>query len=487
MDSPATPEPIDLLGNLALPDFPIDLLPPVIALFARDQSELMGMDPSIVGMTAIVAVAAALDDRVVIQLKRHDPLWTESARLWLAHVGPPSSKKSPGLKKALAPAFAINGEWRKEGDALIARWEREAQEAAKAGEDPPDRPLTRRLIFEDATVEKLADAMSKLEPRGVLVFRDELSGWLASMDCYKSGAGKDRAAWLEAYNGHHLAVDRIGRGSIYVENWSASVVGGIQPSVVADYATASQHDGMLQRFMVIFARNADMGVDRSPDMRAKQAYEDLVRHAAGIAPSQAPVRFSEEAHAVREELFAKLNAAVCSLPNQFLTAALGKWESLFARLALVWHVADAAAQRKHPASIPVAPETAEGVAKLMWGTLLPHAMKFYSGVDTIEEKAQDLARLILARGWQRFTVRRDLAQNLVAARKWSTSQMRETLGRLFAYGWITPDGDRLDRDGMPAAYLVNARVHARFQEHTKAERERRAVTAAILRDIRTAA
>jgi hypothetical protein len=50
----------------------------------------------------------------------------------------------------------------------------------------PREPKPRRHKTEDATVEKLSELLME-NPRGILLHRDELSGWLRSLD--KQGRG----------------------------------------------------------------------------------------------------------------------------------------------------------------------------------------------------------------------------------------------------------------------------------------------------------
>ena len=45
-------------------------------------------------------------------------------------------------------------------------------------------------------------------PRGLLVARDELAGWLGSFNQYKQGQGGDVAHWLEMHRAGALLVDR---------------------------------------------------------------------------------------------------------------------------------------------------------------------------------------------------------------------------------------------------------------------------------------
>ena len=79
----------------------------------------------------------------------------------------------------------------------------------------------------DATVEKLGEILNE-NPRGLLVLRDELSGWLRTLD--RSGREGDREFFLESWNGTgSYTFDRIGRGTVRVGSMTVSLFGGIQP------------------------------------------------------------------------------------------------------------------------------------------------------------------------------------------------------------------------------------------------------------------
>jgi hypothetical protein len=59
----------------------------------------------------------------------------------------------------------------------------------------------------DVTTERLGALAAGL-PRGLLLVRDELSGWLGGFDRY-GGGGSDRAFALEMYGGRSYVVDRM--------------------------------------------------------------------------------------------------------------------------------------------------------------------------------------------------------------------------------------------------------------------------------------
>ena len=482
---PAAAQAVDLFDNLTPPPFPLDLLPPAIADYAWDQAELIGVDPAVIALAALGAAAACIDDRIEIQPKRHDTGWREQARLWVGIIGDPSAKKSPGISKAMAPLFKIDREWREETAQANTEW-REACDDTPKGEKEPPAPIGKRLILNDTTVEKMGDIMNKSEPRGMLSYRDELSGWLAGMDAYKNGAGgKDKAAWLEAYNGGPMAIDRISRGSIFVKNCGVCVLGGIQPSLVQAYAQSTNHDGMLQRFILLNAGEARLGADRPPDLAARERYNFIMEQMADTQEAgHSVVTLSEEAHLVREALDIKLHKLTINHPNKFLAAALGKWNGLFARLLLTFHCVEAATDHEHPCFREVSGETAHRVSDLMWRTLLPHAVAFYQGLDPVEDTARELAALILAHEWERFTVKRDLNRYWRASRKLKPWELEETLDRLEAFSWIFPQPGHLDEKGKPAAYLVNPGVHTRFTEQAERERERRKEVTAMIADLK---
>lgn len=486
--APETVEPVDLFGTFEPPPFDCSLLPEQLGTVAEDQGRLIGCDPGIVAMTGLAVLAGAIDDRLQIQPKRHDPTWTESARLWIGIIGDPSTKKTPGMAKALGPIKAAAAKKRDQYRRELKAWEA-ACEKVKKGDKKPPPPQLQRLTVGDITVEKLSDILggAGAAPRGVLAVYDELSGHLASMDCYKGGTGnKDKAKWLEAYNGGSVEVDRVNKGSTFVENWSASLCGGIQPSVIHAYASATNFDGMMQRILLYQARPATAGVDQYPDMRAKQAYADLVQELVELAPDDAPVTLSEPAHVIREQYAAVVLKASQNMPNKPLAAMLGKWEGTYARLLLIWHVVECRRLSKYPNTVPVSADNAQKVADLLLRILLPHAITFYAGLDTTEDEARSIAGLILARKWSRFTIKRDLVQNALHFRKLKPWEQDQIIDRLEAYGWIFPEPDKLNERGRPVGYTVNARVHELFEQHAERERERRAEVAAMLNEMKAA-
>lgn len=214
-DSPAdlSQEPLDLFASSeSRPAFDPRDYPPLIANLAADIARRMGCDPLVPAWTALVAAGTLIDDSISTQVKAKDTTWCESSRLWVAVLGPPSTKKSPPIAAVLAPVNKLEaGLWATYKVQLRA-WEFAAAAAKKVGGPEPERPQLERVTVGDATTEALCNVLEH-NPAGVLAVHDELTGFFGAMDAYRpQGASKDRAIYLTAYNGGAYTVDRVGKG-----------------------------------------------------------------------------------------------------------------------------------------------------------------------------------------------------------------------------------------------------------------------------------
>ena len=478
--------PVDLFAEFPAPEIDRDMLPAAISDYAFDAAALIGASPAMIAMPALVACAAALHDGVRIQPKRHESGWTESARLWCAVVGSPSVKKSPAIKRATRRLRKIDMELHEDNARDAARHAteqdayKEALKAAKKSGDPaptpPEPAKNDRMVVEDITVEALSEVL-KTNARGVLCIQDELSGWFGSMDAYSGGkaGGKDRAHWLEAYNGGGRVVDRVMRGTVAIPNWSVSMIGGIQPDAIRRIAANMTDDGLMQRFMIVIGSNVPEQ-DRPEDAAAVQAFATLVDQLYAIQPGTDPVRLEEGAHLVRERLcqWASDFAAYPALPGG-LKSHLGKWPGLFARLLLTFHAIECASRRVYPSAVEVTEATARRVERLMTDFLLPHALAYYTdilGTATDLEHARWIAGHILSKRLDVVTTR-DVMQAYKAWRGLNEWRRQSVMQMLEDYGWIMSVDDARKSKRGSHTWAVNAAVHRIFAEKAAMEAESR--------------
>lgn len=479
------PEPIDLFAEFPVPPLQPDMLPKTIADYAFDSGEMIGVDPAMIAIPALVACAAALHDDVRLQPKRYETGWTESARLWCAVVGSPSVKKSPAIRRATKRLRKIDMDLHDDNAKAMAQYQAQLEEykdakkeAKKTGEHvtPPEQPQNTRMVVEDITVEALSEVL-KTNSRGVLCIQDELSGWFGAMDAYSGGktVGKDRAHWLEAYNGGGRVVDRVMRGTLKIPNWSVSMIGGIQPDAIRRIANNMTDDGLMQRFMIIVGGNMPEQ-DRPEDAKASRAFSELIDHLYAVTAGSNPVTLTEDAHQVREALnhYTAEMIDYPALPGG-LKSHLGKWSGLFARLLLIFHAIECAARQVHPSAAQVTGDTAHQVDRLMRNYLLPHALAYYTdilGAAGDLEHARWIAGHILSKRLQTVTLREILQaykqwRGLDEWRRVRIMQMLEDMG------WVVPlEGDRPSRRGANT-WSVNMMVHSVFAEKARHEAESR--------------
>jgi hypothetical protein len=263
---PETPEP-NTPAVPAFTPFPVDVLPEPIRRFVTEAARAIGCDASYVALPLLSALAAAIGNTHRISLKRG---WTEPAILWTAIVGESGTMKTPAFKlamkavrKAQDDAFreyaAARAEWEAQHlryEVELTAWKRRAAKRRGDAGDPPEKPATpiaRRYIVSDTTVEALAPILLG-NPRGVLLARDELNGWLGSFDRYaKAGrGGADSAHWLSMHNGEAMTIDRKTGvpPTIHVPSASVSITGGIQPGILARALGQEHHEsGLLARLL----------------------------------------------------------------------------------------------------------------------------------------------------------------------------------------------------------------------------------------------
>jgi hypothetical protein len=223
---------------------------------------------------------------------------------------------------------------------------------------PPDAPIWRRYKTNDATIEKCNELMRE-NPRGLLLFRDELVGLLAGWE--KPGHESDRAYFLEGWNGNQGHTDdRIGRGTIYAENVCISLYGGIQPSKLQIYLyqcmRGLQNDGLMQRLQLAVYPDESKSwqlVDRYPDAEAKNptyriierlAKADFTTYGAKLDDGDKfpTLRFGDDAQELFYEWLTELQGKLQGEDEPIVLEHLGKYRSLMPSLALICHLIEVA-------------------------------------------------------------------------------------------------------------------------------------------------
>jgi hypothetical protein len=411
---PATkPCPIEIE---AFRPFPLDTLHGPIRKFVAAAAEAIGCDPSYVALPMLSALAAAIGTTRRIRLKRD---WTEPTVIWTAIIGDSGTMKSPAWEVATRPllrrqtdAFARYGveivEYERETlayEAALRDWKNRGAKRGAAQPEKPVEPTPERYIVADTTVEGLAPILES-RPRGVLLSRDELAGWLGSFDQYKSHAGSDTANWLSMQRAGPITIDRkTSRRIIHVPRAAVSVTGGIQPDVLRR-ALSGLHieDGLASRLLFAF-----------PPRRLKQWTEATVSEAAeadleGVFDRLLAIDFSDKGEPICLDLDAEAKAAWIVFHDRHgaeqhdltgpLAAAWSKLEGYAARLALLNYLSrratgDAATRDSGPIDLL---SIRAGIAQSEWfGGEARRVYALFAETDEDRDRRR-LVELIEARG-----------------------------------------------------------------------------------------
>jgi hypothetical protein len=427
------PKPLPIRSELPpVESFSPDLLPESFRPLVADVTERMQVPIDYAAAVIVLCLAGAVNRRAVIQPKAHDTSWVVVPNLWGGIIGPPGFMKSPVMQVAIRPLNQIQTEWRSEHEEALedyaltkeeyglrhAAWKEQFKAASKSGktapdrpEDEPEEPKPRRLIVNDATCEALHQTMSE-NPAGILVTRDELTGWLSQLD--RAGREGERAFCLEAWNGDSaFTMDRIGRGSIHVPHCCMSMLGGIQPGRLRSYLVDAlkdgpSNDGLFQRFQLLVWPDAPrefVEVDRPPDALSQDRAAGVFRKLVELdAEKPARFRFAPDAQELffvwRAELEAKVRGNEL---HPALISHLSKYRKLMPALALLFELADWASFEGFDGSLLADSENFVSLqhtqqAAAWCDYLESHARRVYSCIVTPQMRAaRELAEKIKER------------------------------------------------------------------------------------------
>ena len=428
--------PVDLWPSAGTPVLPEGLLPKRIETFARAAAIVTGADPGGFAMAALAVAAASIDDAIKLLVMPYSD-WLEAARVWMALVGEPSTKKTPILNTTCKALREEDYRLHRDYCAQMAFWDA----LSKQQKQTEPAPVEKRLILGDTTSEGAQEVL-KTETRGVMGLYDELGGWFGQMERYtaQTGRGAERGFWLQAYNGGGFRVDRVRRGSLYLSNLSVTLLGGVQPDLIRQVSDVPSDDGLIQRLTPIMLRP---GSPAGHDQEAAEAMRDFDLLVPQLLALKRPesawrLKFDDRAQAIQAEIEIEHDRLARGLEgfNKKLSTAFGKQTGLFARFCVIWHCVDHVGQGVLPKI--VTGDTARRVATFMREFTRPHLFDFYNGVLKLpaeHERLIAIAGYILARKLKTIA-NRQVQAAVRDMRKLTSKDITPVLEQLEALGWL---------------------------------------------------
>lgn len=289
--------------------FPLTSLPGPIRQFVEEAAPSFPVPPEMLALPALVSAGTAIGNSRVVQLKE---TWLEIPSLYGAVICDSGTMKSPAMALATGPL-------RNEQTSSLRTW------------------------TSDATVESIARILQQ-SPRGIMLYRDELSAWVRSMNQYRTGRGADKEFYLSLWGGQSFTVDRVSlqERPIQLHNPFLSVVGAIPPDMLGELeASAGQADGFLPRILYAWPERLTPSWSASTVSSSTQAaYEEVFRALLGLAfdPAQGSRRLPLTPEA-QERFIEWHDQHLAEAPGRattpFLDGCYSKLKGYGARLALI--------------------------------------------------------------------------------------------------------------------------------------------------------
>jgi hypothetical protein len=233
-------------SSLPVLPFPVAIFPEAIAQLITQGAAALPCPPDLIGVPMLAVLGTAIGTSYEVEIKEG---WIEGPRIYSGVIALPGDKKSPAEKLATRPLHRLQAgygeDFEKEKvkhdlamllyEVDLAEWrgkrrkKADSKQPERTQQDPPPKPgppTMTQLLTVDATVEALASIIHS-NPRGLLMERDELTGWVLSMNQYKGGKGSDRQMWLSFWNGASVVINRKGRPDpLVLSNPFVCVAGG---------------------------------------------------------------------------------------------------------------------------------------------------------------------------------------------------------------------------------------------------------------------
>jgi hypothetical protein len=283
----------------ALPNLPLDVLPPWWRTWVIGTAQGVGAPEDYVLQALLAAVAGICGAGVV---GRVTDTWNEPLVLWQALVGGPSNGKTSALEALRRPLAIVE------------------KQLSVAGRGAP-------IVVEEAALPALMSAATK-RPAGVLLWCDEPSAWLATLGRQNPGEARRRSTLLDAWAPMQSASAPL--------RPAVSIVGSLDAARLAE-ALSSTGDGRAARFLYAWPQattyRSFLLAEAAAESDAVNALQRLANLSGDPARPLALV-LDAEAQQTLDRYLAELHAER-SRAAGFLAAWLGKGRGTVVRLAAI--------------------------------------------------------------------------------------------------------------------------------------------------------
>lgn len=273
---------------------PIDGLSESIQQIIEEHTKVYQCPRDLIVSAIFSIVGSAAGKRLVIDSGkyRNFPL------LWLVIVAKSGMNKSAPIKKLLQPVRDVDAENYKTYKDGLKMW----QDSGEQGQKPS---FVQHLIC-DSTPEARNQVLSR-NPNGILVFRDEVKGFLDDIGRYnKSG---EISQLLSMFDADDVVINRKTDEPILIQKPFMSVIGTIQPDVLSSTFGSDllMSNGFNQRWLFCYPNECPptMYTDSRVSKEICDAWNEYIKKLMEF-DEQITLYFDDEAKAVYIEYYNRL-------------------------------------------------------------------------------------------------------------------------------------------------------------------------------------
>ena len=220
--------------------FPMEIFPKKVQNLIINAEKTVGYHPDYLSAGILSTCSTAIGNSV----KLSNGSYLSPSILWEAIIGRSGDGKTHPLEFAKKPLEDMDKQNYESFKKLLGLYNNNSEK------DKVSKPTYAKFILGDYTPEKLLESLQQND-KGVLIFKDELIGWVKSFDRYRNGG--DQQMYLELFNANSVSVDRKTKDPIRIEDANVNVLGGMQPSALKVMAAKNRNeDGFLARFLFVY-------------------------------------------------------------------------------------------------------------------------------------------------------------------------------------------------------------------------------------------
>jgi Protein of unknown function (DUF3987) len=347
-------------------DFPLSkLFPSSIAAPLIEYCKATATPQGLMAMALITGLASLLHPKThLICLGNTDRI--AKAIFWLAIYGPSGTGKSHSYSPILKVIKNLGNSHNLLYEEKLDEWEkiqRKVKDKRKVEDKKPSeadsalleqseepRPVRERYWVSDVTIEALISRCAQQPDRGLLYYSPELLAWCLRMDPAKG----EVEYWLCLWDGESVEGDRIGREFPPLSHPSISVMGGVQPDVMAKMITKDEEiqNGFMPRLALVRLEEAPKP---SLSKSAPINYSELNKLFKAVADTKEPIeiKLSESCFNASDRWDREMDNLRLAEPRKSIKPLFPKFNGYSYRIALMLHIINRKVNSNVPEEVPL--------------------------------------------------------------------------------------------------------------------------------------